>query len=623
MPFLAHFGLKERSFGLTPNSGLYYPSAAHQEVLGSLAYAVERGEGVVKVSGEVGTGKTLLCRMVTAGLVETAAVAYIINPQANADWVIGAVCREFGLDPDSTSDPLHMLNGFLLEQFAAKRQVLVVVDEAQALGIVGLETVRRLSNLETDKTKLLQIVLFGQPELDRLLADRALRQLNQRIVFSFTIPALGAEDTADYIHHRVRTVSENGAAGPSLFDDRAVKAIARASQGIPRVTNIIADKSLLAAFGQGAHKVTAQHVSDAVKDSRLVIESLPDRDSGGWGQRALNALNRRAADNAPPPPATTQPSMAVRPDITLGEAAEEWLAACQDRGLKPTTLSDRQRHVETYVRPKLGADQAANITADTIGGLAREWTQALPAGDAVRVLASLNSIFVEAVRRHHIMANPARGIRIERPAKTAKPLAIPSAAEMRTLLDTAKPDLAALISSAALTGLRAAELRALTWDNVDLTAGLIHVRRMAVGRDGIVAANPLAARRSIALSSQVVNRLGIWRTASEPGPMNLVFPGKDGAMLSSAMLQRGPFARLQKKCAMTDGGGKPLYRFDDLRHGAAALFIEQGWTARRLRDTLGEASIATTARRYSALFDRAGDDRVAMNLIAERLLGSD
>lgn len=472
MPFVAHFRLKERPFRLTHNSELYYPSAAHQEVLGSLAYAVERGE--------VSTGKALLCRMVTAGLVKTAAVAYITTPQANADWVIGAVCREFGLNPDGTSDPLHMLNGFLLEQFAAKRRVLVVVDEAQALGIVGVETVRRLSNLETDETKLLQIVLFGQPKLDRLLADRALRQLNQRIVFSFTISALGADDTADYIHHRVRSAGENGAADPSLLDDRAVKA--RANQGIPRVINIIADKSLLAAFGQGANKVTAQHVSDAVKDSCLVIESLPDRDSGGWGQRALNALNRWAADNAPLPPgrATTQPSVAVRPDITLGKAADECLAAREDRNLKPATLSERQRHVETYFRPKLGTDRAADIIADTIRGLAREWIQALPAGYAGRVLASLNSIFVEGVRRHHITTNPVRGIRIEGPAKVTKPLASPGAAELRSLLDTAKPDLAALIATATLTGLRADELRALTWDNIDLTAG--HDSCAAYGR---------------------------------------------------------------------------------------------------------------------------------------------
>ena len=625
MPFLAHFGLKERPFGLTPNSGLYYPSATHQEVLGSLKYAVERGEGVVKVSGEVGTGKTLLCRLLTAELVKTAEVAYIINPQADAAWVIGAVCREFGLDPDATSDPLHMLNGFLLEQFAAQRRVLVVVDEAQALGIVGLETVRRLSNLETDKTKLLQIVLFGQPELDALLADRALRQLNQRIVFSFTIPALDADDTVAYIHHRISIARENGTHGAALFDGRAVKAIARASQGIPRITNIIADKSLLAAFGQNADKVTARHVSDAVKDSRLAIDSLPDRDSGGWGQHALDALNRWAADNArrhPPAPVQTYPAMAVRPDITLGDAADVWLAACADRDLKPETLNLRQRHVETYLKPRLGDRRAADITPGEVRGLAQEWTQALSAGDAGRVLASLNSVFAEAVRRRHLKANPAKGIRVEQPEKAANTLAVPSAAELRTLLDAAKPELRVLMATAALTGLRAAELRALTWDNIDATARRIHVRRMAVGRDGIVAVRPHAARRSIALAAPVAALLNQWWAASAPGPMNLVFPGKGGAMLSSAMMQRGPFARLQKKCAMTNSDGKPRYHFDDLRHGAAALFIDQGWTPRKLRDTLGEASIATTARRYATLFDRAGNDRVALDLMAQRLLGS-
>ncbi|MDK1021995.1 MAG: AAA family ATPase, partial [Candidatus Hydrogenedentes bacterium] len=182
MPFLAHFGLKTRPFALTPNSGLYYPSDGHQEVLTSLMYAVERGEGVVKVSGEVGTGKTLLCRLLTAELIKTKSVAYIINPQSDPQWIVGAVCREFGLDPEATDDRLHLLNGYLLEQYAAGRRVVLVIDEAQALGIDGLETMRRLSNLETEQTKLLQTVLFGQPELDQLLDTRELRQLNQRIV---------------------------------------------------------------------------------------------------------------------------------------------------------------------------------------------------------------------------------------------------------------------------------------------------------------------------------------------------------------------------------------------------------------------------------------------------------
>ncbi len=197
MPFLTHFGLTERPFALTPNSALYYPSESHQQVFDSLLYAVDRGEGIVKVSGEVGTGKTLLCRLLIAELIKSKAVAYIINPQDDSDWVVGAVCREFGLDPDGTGDPFHMLNAFLLEQYRDGRSAVLLVDEAQALGVVGLESVRRLSNLETDTTKLLQTILFGQPELDRLLQTHDLRQLNQRVAFSFALRPLSPDTTID------------------------------------------------------------------------------------------------------------------------------------------------------------------------------------------------------------------------------------------------------------------------------------------------------------------------------------------------------------------------------------------------------------------------------------------
>ena len=267
MPFLKHFGLSERPFSLTPNSGLYYPSDAHQEVLTSMIYAIERGEGVVKVSGEVGTGKTLLCRMVTAEMLKTKAVAYIINPQTDPHWIIGAVCREFGLDPEATDDRLHLLNGYLLEQHAAGRGAVLVVDEAQALGIDGLETMRRLSNLETEQTKLMQTVLFGQPELDRLLRGHALRQLNQRIVFSFTIPPLSQDTMIDYIRFRVIRSSGNLATAQKLFETKALRRIARASEGVPRLANIIADKSLLAAFNADAGQVSRRHVDEAIADS--------------------------------------------------------------------------------------------------------------------------------------------------------------------------------------------------------------------------------------------------------------------------------------------------------------------------------------------------------------------
>ena len=267
MPYLAHFDLHERPFALTPNRALYFPSDSHQQVLEPLSYAVDRGEGIIKVSGEVGTGKTLLCRLLTAELIETKAVAYIINPQNDADWIVAAVCREFGLEPEKSFDPFHLLNEFLLEQYRGKRPAVLVIDEAQALGLNGLETVRRLSNLETDTAKLLQIVLFGQPELDRLLRGHALRQLNQRIVFSFTIPPLSQDTMIDYIRFRVIRSSGNLATAQKLFETKALRRIARASEGVPRLANIIADKSLLAAFNADAGQVSRRHVDEAIADS--------------------------------------------------------------------------------------------------------------------------------------------------------------------------------------------------------------------------------------------------------------------------------------------------------------------------------------------------------------------
>ena len=284
MPFLAHFNLVERPFALTPNSQLYFPSDSHQQVLTPLSYAIERGEGIIKVSGEVGTGKTLMCRILTGELVKTKAVAYILNPQNDPDWIVTAVCREFGLDPEHSRDPFHLLNDFLLEQYQKQRPAVLVVDEAQALGLEGLEAVRRLSNLETKTAKLLQIVLFGQPELDRLLRSHALRQLNQRIVFSFTIQPLSEETMIDYIRYRVilssgnlvnahQAIISSGslAAAQKLFDGEALRRIARVSKGVPRLANIIADKSLLAAFSADAQQVTRRHVEEAIADSSHLL----------------------------------------------------------------------------------------------------------------------------------------------------------------------------------------------------------------------------------------------------------------------------------------------------------------------------------------------------------------
>lgn len=297
MPFLAHFDLVERPFALTPNRHYYFPSDNHQRVFTPLSYAIERGEGIIKVSGEVGTGKTLMCRLLIAKLVKTSAVAYILNPQNDSDWIVSAVCREFGLDPEASRDPFHLLNEFLLEQYHKNRRAVLVIDESQALGLHGLETVRLLSNLESETTKLLQIVLFGQPELDRLVRSHALRQLNQRIVFTFTIPPLSENTMMDYIRYRVilssgnldaahQAILSSGslAAAQTLFDDKALRRIARVSGGVPRLANIIADKSLLAAFSADAKQVNRRHVDEAVADS---VGLLPRR-------RSLEALSSAA-----------------------------------------------------------------------------------------------------------------------------------------------------------------------------------------------------------------------------------------------------------------------------------------------------------------------------------------
>jgi len=266
MPYLAHFGLKDWPFGLTPNTGLYFASDEHRDVLDSLLYAVRRGEGIVKVVGEVGTGKTLLCRMLLAELDPEMAVAYITSPQDDRDMVVKAVVREFGL-PDTVDDPVNALQTYLIDLHSQGKQAVIVVDEAQALGSVGLETIRLLSNLETETTKLLQIVLFGQPELDQLLQGHHLRQVNQRIAYSFQTRPLSEDSAIAYLQYRIERVAERRSTASNAFDRAALKALAKASGGLPRLLNILADKALMVAFGAGSRQVKGEHAKLAVADT--------------------------------------------------------------------------------------------------------------------------------------------------------------------------------------------------------------------------------------------------------------------------------------------------------------------------------------------------------------------
>jgi MSHA biogenesis protein MshM len=277
MPYLAHFGLKEHPFTLTPNTNQYFPLPNHVEIIQSIEFGIARNTGILKVVGEVGTGKTMLCRLLLRKLVaDSAAVAYLNAPQVDPESLISLVCAEFGIEPGTRAQMLQALNAFLLEQHALGRNAVLIVDEAQALGAPGLEAIRLLSNLETERSKLLQIVLFGQSELDELLGQPNLRQINQRIGFSFATGPLSFAEAAHYINHRIKCSRVDGVQFP-IFADRAIDLISDASGFVPRVINILSDKALLVAYGEGAIQVDATHAQAAIDDSPQLAKSMKFR----------------------------------------------------------------------------------------------------------------------------------------------------------------------------------------------------------------------------------------------------------------------------------------------------------------------------------------------------------
>ena len=265
--YLDHFGLTELPFGITPDTSYTYATQSHQEALNTLLIALNGGEGFIKITGEVGTGKTLLCRRLLQALPENAVSAYLPNPYLAPRTLLLALAEELGLAVSAASDDYHLLqsvNRALLAHAAAGRQVVVCIDEAQAMPLETLESLRLLSNLETEKRKLLQIILFGQPELDGKLAEPAVRQLLQRIAFNYRLSGLSRQEVENYLAHRLRVA---GYRGERVFGPRAVRCLHRASRGTPRLLNILAHKSLLAVFGEGRHAVRAAHVRQAAADT--------------------------------------------------------------------------------------------------------------------------------------------------------------------------------------------------------------------------------------------------------------------------------------------------------------------------------------------------------------------
>lgn len=268
--YLAHFGLTERPFGITPDTSFIYSAAAHQEALNTLLIGLGSGEGFIKITGEVGTGKTLLCRRFLATLGEEYFTVYLPNPSIAPMPLLLAVAEELGLQLDAGESQFQLIkhiNQRLLELSKQSKTVVCCVDEAQAAPLESLEALRLLSNLETEKNKLIHVVLFGQPELDRNLADPSVRQLQQRIAFHYHLPALRREEFEHYLNHRLQVAGHHGV---PLFSRGAARRLYRYSRGIPRLVNILANKSLLAAFGEGKAIVETRHVVAAARDTEGV-----------------------------------------------------------------------------------------------------------------------------------------------------------------------------------------------------------------------------------------------------------------------------------------------------------------------------------------------------------------
>lgn len=270
-----YFGFSQLPFSLTPNTQFYLNARVHQEALNLLNVTLPNAEGFIKLVGEVGTGKTMLCRKLLASLdeAEEFVSAYIPNPYLSPEELRFVIADELAVDYESAIGQ-HQLTKALTEKLvslaAENKKVVLVVDEAQAMPHETLEALRLMTNIETETTKLLQVVLFGQPELDEMLAQDNLRQLRQRITFSYRIEALDQQESASYLQHRLRTAGFNGT---QLFDNAALKLLYRASCGVPRLINILAHKSLMSAYGKGDRLVGYTHVKAAVNDTEGV--SIP------------------------------------------------------------------------------------------------------------------------------------------------------------------------------------------------------------------------------------------------------------------------------------------------------------------------------------------------------------
>lgn len=271
--YLYHYGIKELPFTLTPNTSYFFGLPSHKEAIQVLLTALQTGEGFIKVTGEVGTGKTLICRKLLNELPNHFVAAYIPNPYLTPIELRRSVASELNVvltDHADQQEFTQRIQQRLIQIHKQNKAVVLIIDEAQALPIESIEALRLITNLETESRKLLQVVLFGQPELNDKLALPELRQLKQRVTFSYTLQLMDADQLYQYVKHRMNVAGYRGA---ELFDRKCCSLLYKASKGTPRIVNVVSHKALMLAYGEGKQKVSTNHIKLAIKDTEAATQA--------------------------------------------------------------------------------------------------------------------------------------------------------------------------------------------------------------------------------------------------------------------------------------------------------------------------------------------------------------
>lgn len=358
--YLNFFGLFSAPFSIAPDPGFLYLTEKHQEALAHLLYSTTQKGGFILLTGEIGTGKTTLCRHFLKVVPEQFQTAFIFNPKISSKELLATICDEFGIERPARTASIKQLtdliNARLLDIHARGRNALLVIDEAQNLSMEVLEQVRLLTNLETTEHKLLQIILIGQPQLRTMLARDELRQLSQRILARYHLEPLSMQETACYIRHRLVTSGSSRKAADAMFPAPVLKEIHKSTKGVPRLVNVLCDRALLGAYVENSHAVSRRIVRNAVREVFGDEKAVRPPFFSGWRPAALAACLALAAGGLAlypfPPDTASDAALISGKEATSGSKAAAApvvsLAAVSGPALIPSRLSSSGSEPAAY-----------------------------------------------------------------------------------------------------------------------------------------------------------------------------------------------------------------------------------------------------------------------------------